>query len=146
MTLCIVAVMRPLIVSSDMLVNYWTNDRKPSTLHAIYTNSRRISANLVNHLSKCEEIPVQHAHPNVDMTLVTDISRTDYDNAKLISFIGEAIDVSKYGSILSIVDGSRGSLLFIHSRNMMHISQAMKQSFKTREFSNCGNTQATAII
>lgn len=70
------------------------------------------------------------------MVVITDISRNDYENTKLISFIAEAIDVSKHGSLLSIVDGSRSSLLVHHSQSIMDISQSLKESFVIREFAH----------
>lgn len=85
-------------------------------------------------MPKCDQIPEQQLHPKVDMTLITDVSRNDYENARLISFIGEFIDVSVHGSMLSIIDGSRDSLVIHRARGMMNITKQLKQSFKARKF------------
>ncbi|XP_052888664.1 uncharacterized protein LOC128297134 [Anopheles moucheti] len=49
--------------------------------------------------------------PNVDLTVVLDGSRDEYHNLQLISYLVDLIDVSSYGSSLSVVHGTTGQYM-----------------------------------
>ncbi|XP_058055022.1 uncharacterized protein LOC131206477 [Anopheles bellator] len=49
--------------------------------------------------------------PNVDLTVVLDGSRDEYMNLQLVSFLVELIDVSYYGSYISVVNGETGQYM-----------------------------------
>uniref|UniRef100_A0A182LSU9 Protein sly1 homolog n=1 Tax=Anopheles culicifacies TaxID=139723 RepID=A0A182LSU9_9DIPT len=49
--------------------------------------------------------------PNVDLTIVLDGSRDEYRNLQLISYLVDLIDVSSYGSSISVVHGTTGQYM-----------------------------------
>lgn len=82
------------------------------------------TADLLRRLPKCEEIASKPLAPKIDLTIIVDGSRDIFENMQLVSFIAESIDVSKYGSLLSIIHGPTGALVVNHTTN---ITRAFKQ-------------------
>uniref|UniRef100_A0A4Y0BQA5 Uncharacterized protein n=1 Tax=Anopheles funestus TaxID=62324 RepID=A0A4Y0BQA5_ANOFN len=67
--------------------------------------------------------------PNVDLTVVLDGSRDEYRNLQLISYLVNLIDVSSYGSSLSVVHGTTGQYM-VNKTNS--ISTAFEQLLRAR--------------
>lgn len=62
-------------------------------------------------------------HPAVDLTVIIDESRNEFENQQMISFLSETIDISKYGSTLSIIHGTRGALIVNQTRSVTNVFQ-----------------------
>lgn len=87
------------------------------------------AANLINNLPKCQEISMKPLKPVVDLTLIIDGSRNEFENLQLISFLAESIDVSKHGSYFSVIHGTTGE-------RMVNRTQSVAQAFQQlRHFS-----------
>ncbi|XP_035894126.1 uncharacterized protein LOC118504139 [Anopheles stephensi] len=83
---------------------------------------------LLDTVSECSSVTAEAgrfgAKPNVDLTVVLDGSRDEYRNLQLISWLVDLIDVSSYGSSLSVVHGTTGEYMV----NKTHsISTAFEQ-------------------
>ncbi|ETN67777.1 hypothetical protein AND_000398 [Anopheles darlingi] len=57
---------------------------------------------------------------NVDLTVVIDGSRNEYQNLQLISYLVELIEVSHYGSYISVVHGATGQYMVNRTNSISH--------------------------
>lgn len=64
------------------------------------------SRKLVAKNKKCENEPINIEKSSIDMTLIIDGSRSQYENTRLVNFISELIGVSIFGSYISVVSGN----------------------------------------
>lgn len=62
-------------------------------------------------LPSCEQIPMIRKRPVVDLSLIIDGSRRRYENLQLINHIAEIMDVSSFGSQISVIHGGSGDIL-----------------------------------
>lgn len=60
-------------------------------------------------------------HPAVDLSVIIDESRNQFENQQMISFLSETIDISKHGSTLSIIHGTRGALIVNQTRSVAKV-------------------------
>lgn len=62
-------------------------------------------------LPSCGQIPKDLKKPAVDLALIIDGSRRRYDNLQLINHVAEIIDVSSFGSHISVIHGGTGEII-----------------------------------
>uniref|UniRef100_A0AAG5DPE8 VWFA domain-containing protein n=2 Tax=Anopheles atroparvus TaxID=41427 RepID=A0AAG5DPE8_ANOAO len=67
--------------------------------------------------------------PNVDLTVVLDGSRDEYHNLQLVSFLVQLIEVSNYGSSISIVHGTTGEYMVNKTNSMSEVFERL-QNFR----------------
>lgn len=64
--------------------------------------------------------------PVVDLTLITDGSRDHFSTLQLISFVAEAIEISKFGSHLSVINGITGNSIVNRTQNIADTFQMLR--------------------
>ncbi|XP_061514453.1 uncharacterized protein LOC3291300 isoform X1 [Anopheles gambiae] len=91
--------------------------------------------------------------PNVDLTVVLDVSRDEYHNLQLISYLVELIDVSSYGSSLSVVHGTTGEYMVNRTNSISSTFEQLlrfqgsfpRQLSLSRSFASIVSTLATQM-
>lgn len=82
-----------------------------------------IAGGLIEEPIVCANRERRTIHPAVDLTVIIDESRNEFENQQIISFLTETIDISKYGSKLSIIHGTRGALIVNQTRSVANVFQ-----------------------
>lgn len=83
---------------------------------------------LIDKIPTCSQILTDFRKPVVDLTLIIDGSRGIYENQQLISSIADLIDVSSYGSSISVIHGQSG-LYLVNRTNSVTTAFAQLQNF-----------------
>lgn len=83
---------------------------------------------LVEKTPDCIRLPFDHKRTAVDLTLIIDGSRTAYENLQLIHSISEMIDVSSFGSSISIIHGSTGQFLANRTNSVANLFEQLRNS------------------
>lgn len=71
----------------------------------------------------CADKERRTIHPAIDLSVIIDESRNEFENQQIISFLSETIDISKHGSKLSIIHGTKGTLVVNQTRNVAKVFQ-----------------------
>lgn len=83
---------------------------------------------LVGNTPPCKSFPLDHKRTAVDLTLIIDGSRTAYENLKLIYSLAEMIDVSTFGSFISVIHGSTGQFLVNRTNSVANLFEQLRNS------------------
>lgn len=83
---------------------------------------------LVGSTPECVTLPLDHARTAVDLTLIIDGSRTAYENLQLINKVSEMVDVSMFGSYISVVNGATGQFLVNRTNSVADLFQQLRNS------------------
>lgn len=83
---------------------------------------------LVERTPDCLRLPADHKRTAVDLTLIIDGSRTAYENLQLIHSVSEMIDVSSFGSYISIIHGSTGQFLVNRTNSVANLFEQLRSS------------------
>lgn len=83
---------------------------------------------LVAQAPDCKKLPVDHKRIAVDLTLIIDGSRTAYENLQLIHSISEMIDVSSFGSYLSVINGATGQFIVNRTNSVAYLFEQLRNS------------------
>ena len=81
---------------------------------------------LVEKTPECRKFGVEHKRTAIDLTLIIDGSRTAYDNLQFINSIAEMIDVSTFGSYISIIHGSTGRFLVNKTNSIPNLFEQLR--------------------
>ena len=91
-------------------------------------NAMEYARKLVVNTPPCKILPLDHKRIAVDLTLIIDGSRTAYENLQLINSIAEMIDVSSFGSHISVIHGSTGQFLVNRTNNIANLFEQLRNS------------------
>uniref|UniRef100_A0A8D8DWL7 (northern house mosquito) hypothetical protein n=2 Tax=Culex pipiens TaxID=7175 RepID=A0A8D8DWL7_CULPI len=80
---------------------------------------------LVGALSDCSTIGNSDTKPNVDLILVIDGSRSVYENQRMIFHVAEMIDISIYGSYISVVNGQTGQFMVNRTNSLSNVFEQL---------------------
>ncbi|KAL5279041.1 hypothetical protein ACFFRR_003579 [Megaselia abdita] len=80
--------------------------------------------NLVLKTTKCKNCS---RHP-IDLTVVLDGSRNQFESMMLVSSLTEMVDVSKFGSRIAVMNGNTGQYMVDPTHNVMKVFQDLKGS------------------
>lgn len=83
---------------------------------------------LVAKMPDCVKLPSNHKRTALDLTLVVDGSRTVYENLRLIHSIAEMIDVSSFGSYISVVNGATGDFHVNRTNSIPNLFEQLRNS------------------
>jgi len=83
---------------------------------------------LVARTPECVKLPTDYRRIDVDLTLIIDGSRTAYENLQLINSVAEMIDVSSFGSYISIIHGSTGQFLVNRTNSIANLFEQLRNS------------------
>ncbi|XP_058124524.1 uncharacterized protein LOC131285382 [Anopheles ziemanni] len=89
------------------------------------------TSQLLNTISSCPvgvDPTKSTIKPNVDLTVVLDGSRDEYRSLQLISFLVELIEVSHYGSSISIINGATGEYMVNKTNSMSEVFERLQTS------------------
>lgn len=105
----------------------------PSALLKTYSNlvvdrTMEHARSLVANAPPCKSIPLDHKRTAVDLTLIIDGSRNAYENLQLINSIAEMIDVSSFGSYISVIHGSTGQFLVNRTNSIINLFEQLRNS------------------
>ncbi|XP_055628619.1 uncharacterized protein LOC129770049 isoform X2 [Toxorhynchites rutilus septentrionalis] len=73
----------------------------------------------------CSVIGTGDKKPNVDLLLVIDGSRSVYENQQLIFHLAELIDVSTYGSFISVINGMTGEFMVNRTNSLTNVFEQL---------------------
>lgn len=76
--------------------------------------------------SECEKKITSSSKVAVDLTVIIDGSRTAYENLRLISYISELIDVSSFGSYVSVIHGSTGNFIVNRTNSIANAFEQLR--------------------
>lgn len=83
----------------------------------------------------CVQHPLNYKRTAVDLTVIIDGSRTFYENLQLIHSIAELVDVSYFGSYISIIHGTTGQYLVNRTNSLSNLFEQLRNSsFVPSEF------------
>lgn len=91
---------------------------------------------LVEATPPCKSYPDAHSRTAVDLTLIIDGSRSAYENLQLINVVAEMIDVSSFGSYISIIHGSTGRFLVNRTNSLPNLFEQLRASSDVGSKSN----------
>lgn len=83
---------------------------------------------LVDGNKNCVEEPISFEKSAIDLTLIIEGSRTQYENFRLINFISELIGVSTFGSYISVVHGGNGRYLVNRTNTIADVFRQLRNS------------------
>lgn len=104
-----------------------------STLLKSYSNlvvdrTMEYARNLIADTAPCKILPLDHKRIAIDLTLIIDGSRTAYENLRLINSVAEMIDVSSFGSFISVIHGSTGQFLVNRTNSLINLFEQLRNS------------------
>lgn len=83
---------------------------------------------LVSITPDCVKLPLNHKRTALDLTLIIDGSRTAYENLQLIHSISEMIDVSSFGSYISVINGATGEFHVNRTNSVAELFEQLRES------------------
>lgn len=83
---------------------------------------------LVRRTPDCVKLSTDHKRIALDLTLIVDGSRTAYENLQLIHTISEMIDVSTFGSYISVINGATGKFHVNRTNSVADLFQQLRNS------------------
>lgn len=89
-----------------------------------------ILESLLRSLPDCQDISKKFIKPALDLALIVDGTRTNFENLQLVSFVAEKIDVSNYGSYLTVIHGSNGARIVNRTQSVARAFEQL-QNFST---------------
>ncbi|XP_065073436.1 uncharacterized protein LOC135697584 [Ochlerotatus camptorhynchus] len=85
----------------------------------------RYANNLLDSFEDCNAVAPSGTLPNVDLLLVIDGSRSVYENQRIIYHIAELIEVSVYGSSLSVINGQTGEFMVNRTNSLSNVFEQL---------------------
>lgn len=110
----------PSLAMSHDLMERYTNEVVDRTME----HARALVAST----PACRSYPDFHSRTALDLTLVIDGSRSAYENLQLINVVAEMIDVSTFGSYISIIHGSTGRYLVNRTNSLPNLFEQLRRS------------------
>jgi hypothetical protein len=83
---------------------------------------------LVAKMPDCVKLLINHKRTALDLTVIVDGSRTAYENLQLIHSISEMIDVSSFGSYISVINGATGRFHVNRTNSVADLFQQLRNS------------------
>lgn len=83
---------------------------------------------LVEKTTDCKSLPLDNRRTAVDLTIMIDGSRTAYENLQLIHSVSEMIDVSSFGSYISIINGATGQFIVNRTNSVANLFEQLRNS------------------
>jgi hypothetical protein len=83
---------------------------------------------LVSRTPDCVKPPLNHKRTALDLTLIVDGSRTAYQNLQLIHSVSEMIDVSSFGSFVSVINGATGEFIVNRTNSISDLFEQLRNS------------------
>lgn len=81
---------------------------------------------ILQNVKSKDPMPRETNYVRIDATLIIDGSRQMYETQRLISYIAESIEVSHYGSFLSVMNGENGNMIVNRTNSLSSIYQDMQ--------------------
>lgn len=81
---------------------------------------------MIEKLPKCGKILEKPLAPSVDLGIIIDEMHNEYLVHRLISFLSEAIDISKFGSFLHAVNGGNGDRLVNRTQSITKVFEQLR--------------------
>lgn len=105
----------------------------PATLLKTYSDTvvdqmMQRAKELVAQTPDCIKLSVDHKRTAVDLTIIVDGSRTAYENLQLINTVSEMIDLSSFGSYISVIHGSTGQFLVNRTNSIADLFEQLRNS------------------
>lgn len=110
----------PSLAMSHELMERYTNEVVDRTMEHART--------LVDSTPACMSYSDFHSRTALDLTLIIDGSRSAYENLQLINVVAEMIDVSSFGSYISIIHGSTGRYLVNRTNSLPNLFEQLRTS------------------
>lgn len=76
----------------------------------------------------CVQLPMNQKRTALDLTVIIDGSRTAYENLNLIHSISEMIDVSSFGSYISVINGATGEFHVNRTNSVADLFEQLRNS------------------
>lgn len=76
----------------------------------------------------CRQTPLNYRRTSVDLTVIIDGSRNAYENLQLIHAIADIIDVSHFGSYISVIHGTSGRYLVNRTNSLPNLYEQLLNS------------------
>lgn len=114
-------------MSHDLMERY-TNE--------VVDRTMEYARKLVDSTPGCRTYSVEHSRTALDLTLIIDGSRSAYENLQLINVVAEMIDVSSFGSYISIIHGSTGRFLVNRTNSLPNLFEQLRASSDVSSKSN----------
>jgi hypothetical protein len=77
---------------------------------------------------ECKKLTLNHQRTAVDLTVIIDSSRNAYENLQLINSVVELIDVSSFGSYISVIHGATGHFLVNRTNSIANVFEQLRNS------------------
>lgn len=76
----------------------------------------------------CRQTPLNYRRTSIDLTVIIDGSRNAYENLQLIHSIADIIDVSHFGSHISVIHGTSGRYLVNRTNSLSSLYEQLRNS------------------
>ncbi|XP_062556159.1 uncharacterized protein LOC134221003 [Armigeres subalbatus] len=83
------------------------------------------ASNLLSTVDDCNALRTTDSKPNIDLLLIIDGSRSEYENQKLIFHLSELIDISIYGSSISVINGQTGEFMVNRTNSLSNVFEQL---------------------
>ncbi|EAT35855.1 AAEL012007-PA [Aedes aegypti] len=83
------------------------------------------ASNLLDSFEGCTSVGMSDTKPIIDLLLVIDGSRSVYENLRMIFHLSELIDVSIYGSSISVINGQSGEFMVNQTRSLSSVFEQL---------------------
>ncbi|XP_037915638.1 uncharacterized protein LOC119654365 [Hermetia illucens] len=91
---------------------------------------------LLSRLPSCKNIPTSNRRANVDLTMILDTTRDEVQTRKLIGVISELIDVSTYGSYISVINGGTSDVVVSRTNSVLRAMQELRYFSGERRYTS----------
>ena len=105
------------------------------TSELLKTYSNRVVDEMMDHARKltaqtpeCTKLSSNKKRTALDLILIVDGSRTAYENLQLIHSMSEMIDVSSFGSFLSVINGATGEFIVNRTNSVSDLFEQLRNS------------------
>lgn len=100
---------------------------------------------LVMRNTDCVDEPINIEKSAIDLTVIIEGSRTQYENIRLINFISELIGVSTFGSYISVVHGGSGQYLVNRTNTISDVFTQLRNCSFVSKHEGCLMTFEASI-
>lgn len=83
---------------------------------------------LMKKTPNCINLPLDNKRTAVDLTVIIDGSRSAYENLQLIHSVSEMVDVSSFGSYISVMNGATGQFIASRTNSVANLFEQLKNS------------------
>lgn len=99
-----------------------------SFTNTVVDETMEYAKKLMTKTPDCVVPPLDNKRTAADLTVIIDGSQTAYENLQLIHSVSEMVDVSSFGSYISVINGATGQFIVNRTNSIANLFEQLKNS------------------